>query len=184
MDCVDETVLIHDWSHLVQTVHVATVHTSQAYWPAKWRFGIAHPHRVVESASLASVQPPDVTYKLRINDVIAAGALSIVQVRYWSSALWHNNQYASQQTRTHINTTGTHISQTEAIVYACQRFEHHLGNDPTAPRAGFFLGDGAGVGKGRTIAGLLLEQWRRGRTKAVWVSTSSDLVNDARRYAC
>lgn len=67
-------------------------------------------------------------------------------------------------------------------MYACQRFEHHLGTGDRAPRAGFFLGDGAGVGKGRTIAGLLLEQWRCGRHKAVWVSTSNDLVNDAKRW--
>jgi hypothetical protein len=36
-------------------------------------------------------------------------------------------------------------------------------------RAGFFLGDGAGVGKGRTIAGLIWENWKRGRKKALYV---------------
>lgn len=40
--------------------------------------------------------------------------------------------------------------QLESIVYACQRHERKL---PDGQRAGFFIGDGAGVGKGRTIAG-------------------------------
>ncbi|PWZ45096.1 Protein FORGETTER 1 [Zea mays] len=68
--------------------------------------------------------------------------------------------------------------QIETIVYACQRHLHHL---PTGHRAGFFIGDGAGVGKGRTIAGLIWENWQQGRHKAVWVSVGSDLKYDARR---
>ncbi|MQM15508.1 hypothetical protein Taro_048453 [Colocasia esculenta] len=54
--------------------------------------------------------------------------------------------------------------QIETIVYACQRHLHHL---PNGCRAGFFIGDGAGVGKGRTIAGLIWENWRHGRLKAL-----------------
>ncbi|GER44892.1 strawberry notch-like protein [Striga asiatica] len=47
--------------------------------------------------------------------------------------------------------------------------------------AGFFLGDGAGVGKGRAIAGLILENWHHGRRKVVWISVWSDLEFNARR---
>lgn len=54
--------------------------------------------------------------------------------------------------------------QIETLVYACQRHLHHL---PTGARAGFFIGDGAGVGKGRTIAGLIWENWQQGRHKAL-----------------
>jgi hypothetical protein len=43
------------------------------------------------------------------------------------------------------------------------------------------VGDGAGVGKGRTIAGLILENWHRGRKKAMWFSASNDLYEDAKR---
>ena len=42
-------------------------------------------------------------------------------------------------------------------------------------------GDGAGVGKGRTIAGLILENWRRGRRKHLWLSVGSDLKIDSQR---
>ena len=43
------------------------------------------------------------------------------------------------------------------------------------------LGDGAGVGKGRTIAGIIFENILNNRTKAIWLSVSSDLVVDTRR---
>ena len=43
------------------------------------------------------------------------------------------------------------------------------------------LGDGAGVGKGRTIAGLIYENYLKGRKKAIWVSVSNDLKYDADR---
>ncbi|CAM6105098.1 unnamed protein product [Calypogeia fissa] len=68
--------------------------------------------------------------------------------------------------------------QLETIVYASQRHRFHL---PDTSRAGFFLGDGAGVGKGRTIAGLVWENWHQGRRKALWLSVGSDLKFDARR---
>lgn len=35
-------------------------------------------------------------------------------------------------------------------------------------RAGFLIGDGAGVGKGRTVAGIILENYLKGRKKALW----------------
>ena len=54
--------------------------------------------------------------------------------------------------------------QLESIVYACQRHERML---PDKQRAGFFIGDGAGVGKGRTIAGATAPrshvEWRPDR---------------------
>jgi hypothetical protein len=54
--------------------------------------------------------------------------------------------------------------QLETIVYACQRHMQLLSDHK---RAGFFLGDGAGVGKGRTIAGLIWENWQLGRVKSL-----------------
>ncbi|KAL5731294.1 udp-glycosyltransferase [Ranunculus cassubicifolius] len=68
--------------------------------------------------------------------------------------------------------------QIETIVYASQRHLQKLENDT---RAGFFVGDGAGVGKGRTVAGLIWENWQHGRRKALWISVGSDLKFDARR---
>jgi hypothetical protein len=45
----------------------------------------------------------------------------------------------------------------------------------------FVPGDGAGVGKGRTIAGVIFENYLKGRKRAIWVSVSNDLKYDAER---
>lgn len=69
-------------------------------------------------------------------------------------------------------------AQLEAVMYAGQAHETIL---PDGNRKGFLIGDGTGVGKGREISGIILDNFNSGRTKAVWVSVSSGLVNDARR---
>lgn len=68
--------------------------------------------------------------------------------------------------------------QLETIVYASQRHHSFL---PDGTRAGFLIGDGAGVGKGRTIAGLIYENYLLGRRKSLWLSVSNDLKYDAQR---
>ena len=50
-----------------------------------------------------------------------------------------------------------------------------------AYRAGFFLGDGAGIGKGRQIAAILRDGFCRGRKRHVWMSVSRELIRDAER---
>ncbi|CAI8607021.1 unnamed protein product [Vicia faba] len=117
------------------------------YRPPKVSIGPPHPDPVVETSSLAAVQPPDPTYDPKSKDILESSkALSCLQI--------------------------------ETLVYACQRHLQHL---PGGARAGFFIGDGAGVGKGRTIAGLIWENWHHGRRKALWISIGSDLKFDARR---
>lgn len=68
--------------------------------------------------------------------------------------------------------------QLETITYACQKHETYL---PNKQRVGYLVGDGAGVGKGRTIAGIIFENFRCGRKRALWLSVSNDLLEDARR---
>eukprot|EP00899_Mesostigma_viride_P020862 jgi/Mesvir1/28778/Mv09258-RA.2 len=71
--------------------------------------------------------------------------------------------------------------QLETVVYANMRFGSTL---PDGSRAGFFLGDGAGVGKGRQVAALIVNHMRapdvRG-SRVLWVSVSTDLKWDADR---
>ncbi|XP_072044664.1 protein strawberry notch homolog 1-like isoform X2 [Amphiura filiformis] len=73
-----------------------------------------------------------------------------------------------------------HLSalQLEAITYACQQHESYLEG---GIRAGFLIGDGAGVGKGRTVAGVIYENYLLGRKRALWLSVSNDLKYDAMR---
>ncbi|KFM82075.1 Protein strawberry notch-like protein, partial [Stegodyphus mimosarum] len=68
--------------------------------------------------------------------------------------------------------------QLEAITYACQQHETIL---PDGTRAGFLIGDGAGVGKGRTLAGIIYENYLLGRKRAIWLSVSNDLKYDSER---
>ncbi|XP_011297794.1 protein strawberry notch isoform X2 [Fopius arisanus] len=117
------------------------------YMPTKLKLGRKHPDPVVETASLSSVEPTDVWYKVSLpEDTIKSGALSALQL--------------------------------ESITYASQQHEHIL---PDGTRAGFLIGDGAGVGKGRTIAGIIFENYQKGRKRAIWVSVSNDLKYDAER---
>lgn len=68
--------------------------------------------------------------------------------------------------------------QLEAVTYAGQSHSQTLPNGETR---GFFLGDGTGVGKGRTITGIILDNFNSGRKKAVWISENKGLVPDAKR---
>ncbi|KAF4097656.1 hypothetical protein G5714_021664 [Onychostoma macrolepis] len=123
------------------------VDTYADYRPSKSKIGKSHPDRVVETNTLSSVPPPDITYTLSIPEItINSGQLSALQL--------------------------------EAIIYACQQHEVILQNNQ---RAGFLIGDGAGVGKGRTVAGIILENYLKGRKKALWFSVSNDLKYDAER---
>ncbi|XP_041084217.1 protein strawberry notch homolog 1-like isoform X2 [Polyodon spathula] len=68
--------------------------------------------------------------------------------------------------------------QLEAITYTAQQHETFL---PNGDRAAYLIGDGAGVGKGRTIAGIMYENYILGRKRALWFSVSNDLKYDAER---
>lgn len=70
-------------------------------------------------------------------------------------------------------------AQLESVVYAGQAHEQFLRDGKT--RRGFFLGDGTGVGKGRQISGVIMDNMRQGRKKAVWISKKKELIEDAKR---
>ena len=55
---------------------------------------------------------------------------------------------------------------------------------PVRFRRGWMLGDGTGAGKGRQVAAIMLDHWLRGRRRALWLSQSDKLVEDARRDWC
>ncbi|CAN9500579.1 unnamed protein product [Ophioblennius macclurei] len=130
-----------------ETEELGHVDTYAEYRPSKSTIGISHPDIVVETNTLSSVPPPDITYTLSIPEsTINIGLLSALQL--------------------------------EAIIYACQQHEVILQNNQ---RAGFLIGDGAGVGKGRTVAGIILENYLKGRKKSLWFSISNDLKFDAER---
>ena len=117
------------------------------YVLAKLRGGKPHPAVIVESASMAAVTPPDITYRPHLApEIISDGLLSDIQL--------------------------------ERVIYAGQRHEQRL---PDGSRAGFFVGDGTGVGKGRVLAGIIADNWNQDRRRAIWLSVNNDLLESARR---
>ncbi|HEX5258973.1 MAG TPA: strawberry notch family protein [Sphingomicrobium sp.] len=60
-------------------------------------------------------------------------------------------------------------------------FELEPSNEGSAYRTGYFLGDGTGTGKGRQVAGIILDQWLRGNRRHIWISKNESLLEDARR---
>uniref|UniRef100_A0A158R3X8 Strawberry notch homolog 1 n=1 Tax=Syphacia muris TaxID=451379 RepID=A0A158R3X8_9BILA len=77
-----------------------------------------------------------------------------------------------------IDTGGISAVQLEAVLYACQAHETKL---PNGERTGYLIGDGAGVGKGRSVACIIFENYLLGRKRSIWLSVSSDLKFDAER---
>ena len=122
-----------------------------------------HPDSLVESIAMSSILPPAPCYAPMLPPC-AVSALSDAQL--------------------------------ETVIYAGQAFERDLPGlhapdakgtvlSPDASgklyRMGYFLGDGTGVGKGQQVAACILDRWCRGQRKAVWISKSSTLIEDARR---
>ncbi len=127
----------------------------ETYRPAKLRIDGAqkHPAALVESAAMASVEPPDPTYSPKFHkDVIDKGMLS--------EAALESVVYAGQNHNSYLETSVP-------------------GEVPA--RRGYFIGDGTGAGKGRQVAGIITDNKNQGRDKHVWVSLKSPLIEDARR---
>jgi protein strawberry notch len=87
-------------------------------------------------------------------------------------------------------------AQLETLVYAGSAFARDLPGrfaaaeggcelkpceSGTAYRRGYFLGDGTGAGKGRQVAGVILDQWLRGNRRHLWISKNESLLEDSRR---
>jgi hypothetical protein len=77
-----------------------------------------------------------------------------------------------------LNVGALSVLQLESVIHACQRHQQRL---PNGSRAGFLVGDGAGVGKGRIAAGIIYENFLRGRKKSIWLSVSNQLKYDVIR---
>ena len=127
----------------------------------------AHPTKLVQSAAMASVAPPKPAYRpmlpMGITDLLSDAQLETVI--YAGEA--HSDFLAGTWM---VDATFDLVQAAPAEAENTVRF-----------RRGFMLGDGTGAGKGRQSAGIILDNWLRGRRKAVWISKSDKLIEDAQR---
>ncbi|KAB2694586.1 methylase [Ochrobactrum sp. Kaboul] len=128
-----------------------------------------HPDKLVESVAMASVSPPKPSYRPHLpKRVVTEGLLSDAQLE----SVIHAGDAHSGYLAGHwsVDATYDNLKAVSADTEAAVRF-----------RRGWFLGDGTGAGKGRQAAGIILDNWLKGRRRHVWVSKSESLLEDAQR---
>lgn len=128
-----------------------------------------HPTPLVQSASMASVPPPVPSYRPSLPaHLVDDGILSDAQLE--SIIL------AGEAHGEHLAGAWTVDKSWDVVVAAREDADGAV-----RFRRGWMLGDGTGAGKGRQVAGIILDNWLKGRRRAVWVSRSETLHQDAMR---
>ncbi len=163
-----------DINYIANDAPLATSVNTGIFQP--WKPGVikipsaqAHPTTLAEGIAMASLRPPMPSYRPRLDQkLIKDGILSDAQLETIIHAGEAHSQVLPQRF-----IFGE--EQGKEMIFTTED------EDGFKLRQGFFLGDGTGAGKGRQAAGIILDNLNQGRTKALWFSKSTKLIEDARR---
>ncbi len=126
-----------------------------------------HPTKLVQSAAMASIAPPKPSYRPMLPaDIRTRLSDAQLETLIYAGEAHADHLAGAWMVDEHFDNVSAALEDAAGAV----RF-----------RRGFMLGDGTGAGKGRQSAGIILDNWLRGRRKAVWISKSDKLIEDAQR---
>ena len=204
-----ETRQAHDWGPISElTVEtgpvepVADAPDNNAGPYASWRPGVVrvpgatrHPTPLVQSAAMAAVPHPVPAWRPMLPErVVTDAQLSDAQLESIVLAGEAHSRHLAAQYRIGSHWETVHrcnddgdegsLPRTRSGEEVDTSFVTQDGetlSEPVRFRRGWMLGDGTGCGKGRQVAAIILDNRLRGRKRALWLSQSDKLLEDARR---